>query len=87
MGWDRKICPMDKPGYAADAKHVLLAGPQREIFAGGTKIDAGPPKFSKALTNESKKVFTQIGPGFCPKLGEDQKKGLYSNLVLVFAQN
>ena len=24
---------------------------------------------------------------FCPKLGEDQKKGLHSNLVRCFAQN
>ena len=68
MGWDRKICPMDNPGYAADAKHVLLAGPQREIFAGGTKIDAGPPKFCKALTNESKKVFSQIWCWSLPKI-------------------
>ena len=40
-------------------KLPLEAGPRREIFPGGTKIDAGPPK-----------------------LGEEQKKGLHSNLVL-----
>ena len=33
-------------------------GPQREIFPGGTKIDAGPPKISETLTDKSKKVFT-----------------------------
>ena len=30
-------------------------GPQREIFPGGTKIDAGPPKFSKAQTDKQKR--------------------------------
>ena len=53
------------------------AGPQREIFPGGTKIDAGPPKLSEALTDKSKKFFTQIwkfDPVFSPKLGEEQKK-------------
>ena len=43
-------------------------GPQREIFPGGTKIDAGPPKFSEALTDQSKKVFTQIWFHFLPKI-------------------
>ena len=47
------------------------AGPEIENFAGGMKIDAGPPKFSEI---KSRKVLTQIGPDFCPKLGEDQKK-------------
>ena len=48
-------------------------GPQREIFPGGTKVDAGLPKFSKAQTDKQKKVFTQNGRIFCPKLGEEQK--------------
>ena len=43
------------------------AGPQREIFPGGAKIDAGPPKLDD---EQKKKVFTQI----CPKSGEEQKK-------------
>ena len=29
--------------------------PLREIFPGGTKIDAGPPKLGEKLTNKSKK--------------------------------
>ena len=35
----------------------FYAGPQREIFLGGTKIDAGPPKLGK---EQKKKVFSQI---------------------------
>ena len=35
----------------------LWPGPKIETFAGGTKIDAGPPKFSEI---KSRKVFTQI---------------------------
>ena len=49
-------------------------GPQREIFPGGTKIDAGPPKFSKTLTDKSKKVFTQIWSHFLPKIRWRAKK-------------
>ena len=46
----------------------MRTGSQRKIFLGGTKIDAGPPKLSEALTDKLKKVFTQIwsldpGPG------------------------
>ena len=41
-------------------KNVMLydqAGPEIETFAGGMKIDAGPPKFSEI---KSRKVLTQI---------------------------
>ena len=31
-------------------------------------------------------VSPKISPVFCPKLGEDQKKDLHSNLVQFFAQ-
>ena len=33
---------------------LLYAGPQREIFSGGTRIDAGPPKLREVQTNKSK---------------------------------
>ena len=51
----------------------VQAGPKREIFPGGTKIDAGPSKLGKIQINQ-KKVFTKFGPLFCPKLDEEQKK-------------
>ena len=40
--------PPRPPGYATDCTlhcgwFVLCAGPQREIFPGGTKVDTGPP--------------------------------------------
>ena len=50
-----------------------VAGPQREIFPGGTKIDAGPPKFGEVQTNQ-KRSSLKFDPIFCPKLGEEQKK-------------
>ena len=50
------------------ATWVLKAEHQREIFPGGTETDAGPPKLSEALTNELKKVFTQIWSNFSPKI-------------------
>ena len=58
-------------------------GPQREIFSRGVKIDAGPPKLSDALTDKSKKVFTQIWPYFLPKIRwrAKNKKGIHSKLV------
>ena len=46
----------------------MEAGPQREIFPGGTKIDVGPPKLSEALADKSKKVFTQVWSYFLPKI-------------------
>ena len=52
--------------------NVSQTGPQREVFAGGTKIDAGPPKFSEALNQ--KRSSLKFGPDFWPKLGEEQKK-------------
>ena len=59
------------------------AGPQREIFSGGTKVDTGPPK-SLRVPNLRKILLI-----FCPKLGEEQKKtkGLKWNLVGFSAQN
>ena len=37
------------------------AGPQREIFPGGTKVDAGPPNlFQKLGEDQTKKVFTEV---------------------------
>ena len=68
--------------------NLSLAGPQREVFPRGTKIDAGPPKFSETLTDKSKKVFTQIWFHFLPKIRRRaKKKGPQSNLVPFFAQN
>ena len=65
---DAKYCftmfDVDRHGTNNDSG----AGPQREIFAGGTKIDAGPPKFSEALTDKSKKVFTQIWSRYLPNI-------------------
>ena len=52
----------------------LSPGPQREFFPGGTKIDAGHPNSSEAVTAKSKKVLLEFGLIFCPKLGEEQKK-------------
>ena len=43
-----------------------LAGPQREIFPGGTKIDAGPPKLGEE--QKKRKVLTQIWSHFLPKI-------------------
>ena len=63
--------------------HSKYTGPHREIFPGGTKIDAGSPKSGE----DQKKGLLKFGPTLCPKSGEDQKKGLHSNLVLLFAQN
>ena len=37
----------------------LMPGPQKEIFPGGTKIDAGPPKFSETLTDNLVPFFAQ----------------------------
>ena len=52
-----------------------FAGPQREIFPGGTKIDAGPPKLGEVQTNKSKRgLHSNFGSIFCPKLGKVQKK-------------
>ena len=51
------------------------AGPQKEIFPGGTKIDAGPPKLGEVQINKSnKRSSLKFGPIFSPKLGEEQKK-------------
>ena len=47
---------------------ICWTGPQREIFPGGTKIDAGPPKLGEELTINQKKVFTQIWSHFLPKI-------------------
>ena len=60
------------------------AGPEIETFAGGMKIDAGPPKFSEI---KSRKVLTQIWSWFLSKIRwRPKKKGLHSNLV-VLVQN
>ena len=78
-----------------------FAGPQRELFPGGTKIDAGPPKLREVQTNKSKKgLHSNFGSMFCPKLGKVQKKiflpksrwrakkkGVHSNLVPFYAQS
>ena len=47
------------------------AGPQREIFAGGTKIYAGPSKLGE---EQKKRSSLKFGPSFSPKLGEEQRK-------------
>ena len=57
---------------------AFQSGPQREIFPGGTKIDAGPPKLGEV---QKKKSSLHFGPK------NAKKRGLHSNLVLVFAQN
>ena len=73
--------------HFAPAQRNLKAGPQREIFSGGTEIDAGPPKLSEELTDQLTDQSLKFGPIFCPKLGEEQKKkGLHSNLLPFFAQ-
>ena len=61
----------------------------REIFPGGTKVDAGPPNLFGHQTcanffipifcqnlgeDQKKKSSLKFSPIFCPKLGEDQKK-------------
>ena len=56
-----------------------VAGPQREIFPGGTKIDAGPPKFGEVQTNQ-KRSSLKFDPIFCPKLGEEQKKKVFTQI-------
>ena len=47
------------------------AGPEIETFAGGMKIDAGPPKFSEI---KSRKVLTQIWSWFLSKIRWRPKK-------------
>ena len=47
---------------------VIYTGPQREIFPGGTEFDAGPTKLSEALTDNTKKVFSQIWSYSLPKI-------------------
>ena len=53
----------------------LDPGPQREIFPGGTKVDTGPPNLFGHQTYA--KFIILI---FCPKLGEDQQKKIYSKI-------
>ena len=48
----------------------LRTGPQREIFPGGAKIDAGPPNSREA---EKKGLHSNLVK-ISPKLSEDQKK-------------
>ena len=47
----------------------VTPGPQREIFPGGTKVDAGPPNLFGHQRSSVK-----FSPIFCPKSGEDQTK-------------
>ena len=48
-----------------DLPHQMGAGPQREIFLGGTKTDSGPPKLGEELTNKSKKgLHSNLVPFF-----------------------
>ena len=73
------------------------AGPQREFFPGGSKVDSGPPNLigpAKPHRSPFRKIIFRLGtklgqnffPIFCPKLGEEQKKNLHSNLVRFFAE-
>ena len=48
-------------------------------FSRVTRIDAGPRKLLEVQTKIKKRSSLKIGPIFCPKLGEEQKK--------VFTQN
>ena len=53
----------------------LRPGPQREIFPGGTKIDAGPPKLGEVQTNKSKKgLYSNLVPFFSQKQVKSKKK-------------
>ena len=57
----------------------LLAGPLRENFSGGTKVDASPQISSgtKVAQNFLSSII-KLSPIFFPKLGEEQeKKGLH----------
>ena len=49
----------------------MQPGPQREIYPGGTKIDAGPPNSSEP---EKRRFSLKFGRMFGTKLGKDQKK-------------
>ena len=44
---------------------ICWTGPQREIFPGGTKIDATPPKLGEELTiNQKKGLHSNLVPFF-----------------------
>ena len=60
-----------------------IAGPQREIFPGGTKVDTGPSNLFEHQTAQNflfrvfaqnkvktkkKKVFTELSSNFLPKI-------------------
>ena len=52
---------------------MIQAGPQREIFPGGTKVDAGPPKSLRA-PKLHKILYSDFFQTKDQKLGEEQKK-------------
>ena len=67
------------------------AGPQREFFPGGSKVDTGPPNLigpakphrgpcRKIIFRPGTKLAQNFFPIFCPKLGEEQKKKKKSSL-------
>ena len=39
----------------------------------------------KSVEGQKKRSLLKFSPNFCPKLGEDQKKGLHPSLVRFFA--
>ena len=47
--------------------HAFFPGPQREIFPGGTKIDARPPKLGEVQKNTEKKSSLLLGPKHAKK--------------------
>ena len=61
---------------------MVRPGPQREIFAGGTKIYAGPSKLGE---EQKKRSSLKFGLSFSPKLGEEQKKKSSRKKVLRIA--
>ena len=61
----------------------------REKFLQGVRRSTlGPQNSVKQLQINQKRSSLKFGPDFWIKLGEEQKKkGLHSNLVLIFGQN
>ena len=56
-------------------------GPRRDIFPGGTKINAGP---AKSVEEQKKRSSLKFGPVFCPNLGEEQKKKVFTQIWSCF---
>ena len=59
---------------------MSATGPQREIFSGGTKIDAGPQTQVKQLQKNQKRSPLKFGLIFCPKLGKSKKKKVFTQI-------